>query len=135
MARTSRIKGANFDDLQEDQEMLADRAWNACKPIEHGGLLKYVHGGEYHMYNPDVIATLQAAVNTGDYSLYQDYAKLVNERPVSTLRDLLKLVPKGAPISVDEVGVARQRSSRASTPPACRWARCRPRRTRRWPLP
>ena len=37
-------------------------------PVEHGGLLKYVHGGEYHMYNPDVIATLQAAVNTGDYS-------------------------------------------------------------------
>ena len=31
--------------------------------IEQGGLLKYVHGGEYHMYNPDVIAALQAAVH------------------------------------------------------------------------
>ena len=36
-----------------------------------GGLLKYVHGGEYHMYNPDVIATLQAAVMTGDYAHYR----------------------------------------------------------------
>jgi len=27
--------------------------------VEQGGLLKYVHGGEYHMYNPDVIATLR----------------------------------------------------------------------------
>ncbi len=36
--------------------------------VEQGGLLKYVHGGEYHMYNPDVIATLQAAVNTGELS-------------------------------------------------------------------
>ncbi len=98
----SRIKGANFDDLQEDQERLAKRAWNNMLSVEHGGLLKYVHDGEYHMYNPDVIATLQAAVNTGDYSLYADFAKIVNTRPASTLRDLLALKPK-APIPVDEV--------------------------------
>jgi glutamate synthase (NADPH/NADH) large chain len=99
----SRIKGANFTDLQSDQERLAKRAWNDVLTVEHGGLLKYVHGGEYHMYNPDVIATLQAAVITGEYSQYQAYAKLVNERPVSTLRDLLTLVPRGAAIPVDEV--------------------------------
>jgi glutamate synthase (NADPH) large chain len=99
----SRIKGANFADLQEDQEHLAKRAWNDMLTVEHGGLLKYVHGGEYHMYNPDVIATLQAAVNTGDYDLYQSYAKLVNDRPASTLRDLLTLVPKGTAVSLDEV--------------------------------
>ena len=57
--------------------------------MEQGGLLKYVHGGEYHMYNPDVIATLQSAVMTGDYEQYQEFAALVNERPVSCLRDLL----------------------------------------------
>ena len=72
-------------------------------PVEHGGLLKYVHGGEYHMYNPDVIATLQAAVNTGDYSIYKSFAELVNNRPASALRDLLALVPKGAAIPVEEV--------------------------------
>src|SRR5690606_27650421 len=91
----SRIKGANFEDLQSDQQRLAKRAWNDVLTVEHGGLLKYVHGGEYHMYNPDVIATLQAAVMTGDYGQYQAFAKLVNERPVSTLRDLLQLKPKG----------------------------------------
>ncbi len=99
----SRIKGANFEDLQSDQQRLAKRAWNDVLTVEHGGLLKYVHGGEYHMYNPDVIATLQAAVNTGDYGQYQAFAKLVNERPASTLRDLLQLKPAGAPISLDEV--------------------------------
>ena len=45
----------------------AMRAWNPRAAIEQGGLLKYVHGGEYHMYNPDVIAALQAAVVSGDY--------------------------------------------------------------------
>jgi glutamate synthase (NADPH/NADH) large chain len=99
----SRIKGANFADLQSDQEQLAKRAWNDMQAVQHGGLLKFVHGGEYHMYNPDVIATLQAAVNTGDYSIYKNFAELVNQRPASALRDLLSLVPKGAAISVDEV--------------------------------
>ena len=99
----SRIKGANFADLQEDQEKLAKRAWNDMLAVQHGGLLKFVHGGEYHMYNPDVIATLQAAVMTGDYGIYQQFAKLVNERPASALRDLLALAPKAAPIPVEEV--------------------------------
>ncbi|MGL4437629.1 MAG: ribonucleoside triphosphate reductase, partial [Giesbergeria sp.] len=31
------------------------------KLIQQGGLLKFVHGGEYHAYNPDVVSTLQAA--------------------------------------------------------------------------
>ena len=43
------------------------------------------------MYNPDVIATLQSAVMTGDYEQYRQFAALVNERPVSCIRDLLKL--------------------------------------------
>jgi glutamate synthase (NADPH/NADH) large chain len=100
---TSRIQGANFEDLQEDQQKLSDRAWNNLKVVEHGGLLKFVHGGEYHMYNPDVIATLQAAVVSGDYSIYEQYAQLVNGRPASALRDLLALVPAGPAIPVEQV--------------------------------
>ena len=100
---TSRIEGASFEDLQEDQQYLAKRAWNAMQAVEHGGLLKFVHGGEYHMYNPDVIATLQSAVTSGSYERYLDYAKLVNERPASTLRDLLQLVPNAAPVPIEEV--------------------------------
>ncbi len=30
----SRIKGANFDDLQEDQQRLAARAWNNMASVE-----------------------------------------------------------------------------------------------------
>ncbi|UMX73696.1 hypothetical protein MJ585_25170 [Klebsiella pneumoniae] len=56
-------------------------------------MLKYVHGGEYHAYNPDVVRTLQQAVQSGEYSDYQQYAKLVNERPAATLRDMLALNP------------------------------------------
>jgi glutamate synthase (NADPH/NADH) large chain len=99
----SRIKGANFDDLHEDQLALAKLAWEPREPVTQGGLLKYVHGGEYHCYNPDVVTSLQAAVRSGDFDRYRAYAKLVNERPVATLRDLLKIKPAGPAISLDQV--------------------------------
>jgi glutamate synthase (NADPH/NADH) large chain len=100
---TSRIQGAGFDDLLSDQKALAKLAWEPREPITQGGLLKYVHGGEYHCYNPDVIATLQAAVRSGDYDRYRAYAELVNGRPVSTLRDLMRLKPVGPAVPLDEV--------------------------------
>jgi glutamate synthase (NADPH) large chain len=99
----SRIQGADFADLQADAEYLAKRAWDKTEPVEQGGLLKYMHNGEYHMYNPDVVATLQSAVMTGSYEQYRQFAQLVNERPVSCLRDLLKLKAGAAPIPIEEV--------------------------------
>ncbi|MBT8107889.1 MAG: glutamate synthase large subunit [Gammaproteobacteria bacterium] len=100
---TSRIQGTNFDDLWYDQKRLAKAAWEPRENIGQGGLYKYVHGGEYHCYNPDVIATLQKAVRSGDYAHYEEYARLVNERPVATLRDLMDIRPAGEPIPLDEV--------------------------------
>ena len=100
----SRIAGADFSDFENDQKIRQSLAWSTRKPVPQGGFLKYMHGGEYHAYNPDVIQTLQQAVQTGSYSIYKKYAKLVNERPVATLRDLLKLEDAaGQAISVDEV--------------------------------
>jgi glutamate synthase (NADPH/NADH) large chain len=99
----SRVQGADFDDLHDDQKALARWAWDVRVPIEHGGLYRYVHGGEYHAYNPDVVKTLQAAVQRGSYKLYQDFARLVNERKPAFLRDLLELHSQHAPIPVEEV--------------------------------
>jgi glutamate synthase (NADPH) large chain len=98
----SRVAGADFADLEADALALGARAWNPREPIGQGGLLKYVHGGEYHMYNPDVIAALQAAVVAGDYERYQQYAALVNGRPAAAFRDLLRLKPQAA-IALEEV--------------------------------
>ena len=100
---TSRIEGADFEDLEGDTNYLAMRAWNPRVGVEQGGIYKYVHGGEYHMYNPDVVGALQAAVVSGDYELYKLYAQLVNGRPVSALRDLLSLKSSKPPIPIEEV--------------------------------
>ena len=99
----ARIGGAGFDALQADAEHLADHAWNANALPEIGGLLKYLPGGEYHLFNPDVVISLQRAVSTGAWSDWQRYAEAVNERPSAALRDLLQLKVAGAPVPLEEV--------------------------------
>ena len=99
----SRIKGARFVDLEGDQKLLAAEAWSARKPIQQGGLLKFVHGGEYHAYNPDVVNTLQAAVQQGDYAKFKEYTTLVDKRPMSMIRDLLKVKVAEQPLAIDQV--------------------------------
>ena len=100
---TARIQGSSFEDLQADQEKLQKLAWNPRKQPGQGGLLKYVHGGEEHAYNPDVVRTMQKAVASGKYSDWQEHAALVNNRAPVSLRDMLKLNEGNAPISIDEV--------------------------------
>ncbi len=99
---TSRVGGATFEDFEYDQSELARYAFNPARKLEQGGLLKYIHGGEYHAYNPDIILNLQKAVQNSDYEAYLKYAELVNNRPVAMLRDLLK-IKEGNPIAVEAV--------------------------------
>ncbi|TVU62637.1 glutamate synthase large subunit [Vibrio atlanticus] len=100
---TTRIQGASFSDFQQDIYKLSRKAWTKRKPIEHGGLLKYVHGGEYHAYNPDVVGTLQTAVKTGETSDYLSFAKQVNARPAAMLRDLMSLKKADQPLPLEQV--------------------------------
>ncbi|MEZ8947793.1 glutamate synthase large subunit [Vibrio sp. 10N.247.311.18] len=100
---TTRIQGASFSDFQQDIYNLSRKAWTKRKPLEHGGLLKYVHGGEYHAYNPDVVSTLQTAVKTGETSDYQSFAKQVNARPAAMLRDLMSLKKAAQPLALEKV--------------------------------
>ncbi|QTF10270.1 glutamate synthase large subunit [Brenneria izadpanahii] len=112
----SRIGGANFSDFEQDLQNLSKRAWLKRKTLDQGGLLKFVHGGEYHAYNPDVVTSLQQAVKSGEYSDYEQYSKLVNQRPAATLRDLLALKPQeGAAISIDDVEPATEMFKRFDT--------------------
>jgi len=99
----SRIQGAGFEELERDQQRLVAEAWSDRKSISPGGLLKYVHGQEYHAFNPDVVTTLHRSVQNGDYAAWHDYAGLVNDRPIATLRDLLKLKTDVAPVPLADV--------------------------------
>lgn len=100
---TNRIKGAGFEDFVADQLVLRQKAFSKRQKIDHGGLLKFDHRGEYHCYNPDVVQLLQTAVKTGNYEDYQEFAAAVNERPIATLRDMMALKPNAPAIELDQV--------------------------------
>ena len=99
----SRIRGARFADLEADQKALAKEAISPQKPIRPGGLLKFIHGQEYHAFNPDVVMGLQAAVKSGDSNQWQTCADLINHSAPATLRDLLHLRRDLKPIPIDQV--------------------------------
>ena len=100
---TSRIQGADYTDLTNDIQSLYNEAWNKRAKTRHGGLLKYVDGGEYHAYNPDVVQSLQEAVTSGEYSDYKKYASIVDQRQPTAVRDLLKLKTTETPLPLEEV--------------------------------
>lgn len=105
---TSRIEGAEFTDFEDDLNIIKSVAWKKRKKLEQGGLLKYVHGGEYHAYNPDVVKNIQEAVQTNSQAAYDRFADLVNKRPTATIRDLLSLRKDVAAIDISEVEAAEK---------------------------
>ncbi len=100
---TSRIQGMDFSDIETDLRALGKIAFDSGIEAAQGGLLKYIHGGEYHAYNPDVVQQLQAAVTSGEYEDYEIYQRSVDDRRPAMLRDLLDLAPQAEPIDIEDV--------------------------------
>ncbi|NNJ71802.1 MAG: glutamate synthase large subunit, partial [Enterobacterales bacterium] len=97
------ISGISFEQLELYQKRQCALAWNQISGLSRQGQFKYVHGGEYHAYNPDVVQQLQHALLSGDYADYKTFADTVNHRPVATLRDLLQLVKSDTPLNDSQV--------------------------------
>ncbi|MCH8505542.1 MAG: glutamate synthase large subunit [Ectothiorhodospiraceae bacterium] len=99
----SRIQGSGYAELEADQKVLAREAWSPRSPVRKGGLLKFVQNSEYHAYNPDVVRTLQTAVESGNYKDWGEFADLVNNRQPAVLRDLLKVKLADKALDIDDV--------------------------------
>ncbi|MEC9205777.1 MAG: glutamate synthase large subunit [Pseudomonadota bacterium] len=98
-----RISGASFKDIELEIDENRNLAWDINKKIKTGGLLKYVHGEEFHDFNPNVVKALQECSTTGDYDDYKKFSNLVNSREPSFLRDLLKLKTSNKSIPLSQV--------------------------------
>jgi len=117
----SRIEGAGFEDIREESIARHSQAYPA-KEEDHlpylstGGVYQWKKDGEFHLWNPDTIATLQDAVRRGDYDKFKEFARLVNnqEKTPATLRGLLKF-RKGKKIPLEEVEPAEKIVKRFAT--------------------
>ena len=99
----SKIGGAGFEELQADLQGVADSAWSEQMRPVRDGLYRYMHGGELHAYNPDVVMNLQQAVASGEWADYRKFADAVDKRPTIALRDLLALKPATTPAPLNQV--------------------------------
>ena len=97
----SKIGGAGFAELQDDIQRVAAGAWAEQMRPQRDGLYRFMHGGEAHAYDPDVVMNLQQAVASNEWSDYRRFADTVNQRPALALRDLLalKLADEAVPLS------------------------------------
>ena len=99
----SRIGGKNFGSIKQQETDLFSYANSNLTDINPGGLLKFVHGGEYHTYNPSVVEALQKAVKLSSKEEFDIYSDLVNNRPKSMLRDFLEVKSSNKPIPLSKV--------------------------------
>ena len=66
--------------------------------------LRSGEGKEDHLYSPKTIVMLQKATQEGDYNLFKEYTKLVNdENHPHTLRSRFDLVSDREPVALEEV--------------------------------
>ena len=111
----SRIGGLGIEDIQNQVEMLHDKAFD---PLELGtditldsiGNHKSRSGKEEHLYNPKTIHLLQEATRTGNYQMFKEYSEEIDREDLyMNLRSLLtfNFPKKGIPLSkvesVDEI--------------------------------
>ena len=100
----SRIQGIDFSNLERDLKHYQTQAWGEKSTPPIGGLFRYMHDGEYHAYNPDVVISLHKAVESGQYADYQVFSDLVNLRTPAALRDLWQINSENVqPIPIAEV--------------------------------
>jgi len=92
----SRIGGADFDIIRKETIMRHKEAFNekveSFSGLDTGGCYQWKKDGEYHLWNPESIATLQHSTKNSDYHMYKQFASLINNQSKNpaTLRGLLK---------------------------------------------
>ncbi|PXW36242.1 UNVERIFIED_CONTAM: glutamate synthase (NADH) large subunit [Williamsia faeni] len=90
----------------------------AHRELEVGGEYQWRREGEYHLFNPDTVFKLQHATRTGQYSVFKEYTKLVDDqsRQIASLRGLFDFnFGDRDPIPIDRVEPASEIVKRFST--------------------
>ena len=106
----SRIGGVGLDVIAEEalarhRRAFPERPIPGQPDLEWGGEYQWRRDGEYHMYNPETIAKLQYATRSGQYNIFKEYSRLIDDqsRKLATLRGLFELKFSDKPVPLDEV--------------------------------
>ena len=115
---TSRVAGLCLSELANETLTFHSKAFPELdrSKLEFMGFVQYRTGGEYHMNSPEMAKALHAAVKAGPgYDHFSTYQTLLENRPVTALRDLLQLKPATVPLPLDQVESVESICSRFCT--------------------
>ncbi|PYR34892.1 MAG: glutamate synthase large subunit, partial [Acidobacteria bacterium] len=105
----SRIGGVGVDVIAAEVSKRHAAAFpsrgGGTRDLESGGEYQWRRDGEYHLFNPDTVFKLQHATRSGQYEVFKEYTRLVDDqnRRQATLRGLLELASDRPPLPIDEV--------------------------------
>ncbi len=106
---TSRVSGVGIDVIAQEVCLRHGRAFGShpagAVDLEPGGEYQWRRDGEYHLFNPETVFKLQHATRSGQYTIFKEYTRLVDEQNQNraTLRGLFRFKPAGPPVPIDEV--------------------------------
>tara|TARA_Y100001968_G_scaffold183491_1_gene168078 strand:+ start:15923 stop:20497 length:4575 start_codon:yes stop_codon:yes gene_type:complete len=103
---TSRIAGLSIRELSNESLLIHSKAFPEIdiKKLDFLGFVQYRNRGEYHSNNPEMSKLLHNAVKEGPgYDHFSTYKEIIKNRPITSLRDLLTLIPAKDPIPIEEV--------------------------------
>ena len=92
----SRVEGIGLDVISEEVKIRHDDAFKPREvendALDPGGIYQWRSDGERHLFNPQSIHLLQQATRLGDYDLFGQYSRLIDDqsRDFYTLRGLME---------------------------------------------
>ena len=110
-----RLGGATLETFATDVLRFHAEGYGEAPALVDRGIYRFRKAGEYHALNPTVFKALHKAVRNEDFEAYGEYARAVDERPPTQLRDLLELRPLGEAVPLDEVESAETIARRFTT--------------------
>ncbi len=119
-ATSSRIGGIDVLTVAQEALNRHQRGYPLLPDADHmldeGGDYAWRKEGEYHQLNPTTIALLQHAVRSGNYKVFKQYSKSVNEQNqgIANIRGLMKF-RTGHPVPIAEVEPAAEIVKRFAT--------------------
>ena len=110
----SRIGGVGIEVVAEEvarrHEKAYPRRMSGQADLDWGGEYQWRRDGEHHLFNPATVFKLQHATRSGQYAIFKEYTRLVDDQGsrLATLRGLIRFKGSRPPVPIERSSPSRR---------------------------